>query len=142
MPVNNKEPQDPFGTWGSSTLAMSYSRTTYRCTTVGAAAFHFRVRNGNGWSHCARVTRVRCRTGGVAASRPASRYRTLETMSISERTISYQQSTAADPLTSTYRSSFRLRQPTVQPSFVLFFRSFDLLCMPSSAEANDGLTEK
>src|SRR2546430_13594066 len=36
---------------------MSYSRTTYRCTTIGAAAFHFRVRNGNGWSHCARITR-------------------------------------------------------------------------------------
>ena len=53
----NKEPQAPFGTWGSSTLAMSYSRTTYRCTTIGAAAFHFRVRNGNGWSHCARITR-------------------------------------------------------------------------------------
>jgi hypothetical protein len=51
------EPQAPFGTWGSSTLAMSYSRTTYRCTTIGAAAFHFRVRNGNGWSHCARITR-------------------------------------------------------------------------------------
>src|SRR5947199_8360281 len=127
---------------GFLVLATSYSRTACRRTTIGAAAFHFRVRNGNGWSHCARVTRVRCRTGGVAASRPASRYRTLETMSILERTISYQQSTAADPLTSTYRSSFRLRQPTVQPSFVSFFRSFDLLCMPSFAEANDGLTEK
>ena len=55
--LQNKEPQDPFGTWGSSTLAMSYSRTTYRCTTIGAAAFHFRVRNGNGWCHCARITR-------------------------------------------------------------------------------------
>jgi hypothetical protein len=53
----NKEPQAPFGTWGSSTLAMSYSRTTFRCTTIGAAAFHFRVRNGNGWYHCARITR-------------------------------------------------------------------------------------
>jgi hypothetical protein len=29
----NKETQDPFGTWGSLTLAMSYSRTTYRCTS-------------------------------------------------------------------------------------------------------------
>ena len=52
-----KEPQAPSGTWGSSTLAMSYSRTTYRCTTIGAAAFHFRVRNGNGWCHCAMITR-------------------------------------------------------------------------------------
>ena len=42
---------------GVSVLATSYSRTTYRCTTIGAAAFHFRVRNGNGWGHCARITR-------------------------------------------------------------------------------------
>ena len=34
-------------------LATTYSRTTYRCTTIGSAAFHFRVRNGNGWCHCA-----------------------------------------------------------------------------------------
>ena len=34
-------------------LAMTYSRTTYRSTTIGSAAFHFRVRNGNGWYHCA-----------------------------------------------------------------------------------------
>ena len=38
-------------------LATSYFRTTYRCTIIGAAAFHFRVRNGNGWDHCARITR-------------------------------------------------------------------------------------
>src|SRR5438309_6487099 len=44
-------------------LATSYSRTAYRCTTIGAAAFHCRVRNGNGWGHCAIVTRVRNRTG-------------------------------------------------------------------------------
>src|SRR5690349_8040002 len=39
------------------TLATSYFRTTYRGTIIGAAAFHFRVRNGNGWSHCAGITR-------------------------------------------------------------------------------------
>ena len=39
-------------------LATSYFRTTYRSTIIGAAAFHFRVRNGNGWGHCARITRV------------------------------------------------------------------------------------
>src|SRR5437762_9376219 len=55
---------------GFFVLATSYSRTACRRTTIGAAAFHFRVRNGNGWSHCARVTRVRCRTGGVVASKP------------------------------------------------------------------------
>src|SRR5712675_2626286 len=39
-------------------LATSYSRTACRRTTIGAAAFHFRVRNGNGWCHCAIVTRA------------------------------------------------------------------------------------
>jgi hypothetical protein len=45
--------------------------------------------------------------------------------------ISYQQSAAADPLTSTYRSSFRLRTAdgTTELRFVL--RSFVLLCGPS-----------
>ena len=52
---------------GFLVLATSYSRTAYRRTTIGAAAFHCRVRNGNGWDHCATVTRVRNRTGGFAA---------------------------------------------------------------------------
>src|SRR5947199_8351796 len=52
---------------GFLVLATSYSRTACRRTTIGAAAFHFRVRNGNGWGHCANVTRVRNRTGGFAA---------------------------------------------------------------------------
>ena len=38
-------------------LATTYSHKTYRLTTIGAAAFHFRVRNGTGWFHCALVTR-------------------------------------------------------------------------------------
>src|SRR5437773_12402433 len=42
---------------GLLVLATSYSRTAYRRTTIGAAAFHCRVRNGNGWCHCANVTR-------------------------------------------------------------------------------------
>ena len=50
-------------TTGHFVLAMSYSRAAYRRTTIGAAAFHFRVRNGNGWDHCAIITRVRNRTG-------------------------------------------------------------------------------
>src|SRR6516162_7069880 len=53
----NREPRLAFTDRGSLTLAMSYSRTTYRCTTIGAAAFHFRVRNGNGWCHCAMIIR-------------------------------------------------------------------------------------
>src|SRR5438128_856959 len=48
---------------GAFVLATSYSRTAYRRTTIGAAAFHFRVRNGNGWCHRAIITRVRNRTG-------------------------------------------------------------------------------
>ena len=52
---------------GHFVLATSYSRTAYRRTTIGAAAFHCRVRNGNGWCHCATITRVRNRTGGFAA---------------------------------------------------------------------------
>ena len=40
-------------------LATTYSRRTYRPTTIGAAAFHFRVRNGTGWFHHALVTRGR-----------------------------------------------------------------------------------
>ena len=40
-------------------LATTYSRGTYRPTTIGAAAFHFRVRDGNGWFHRAMVTRGR-----------------------------------------------------------------------------------
>src|SRR6266699_487909 len=52
---------------GRLILATSYSRTAYRRTTIGAAAFHCRVRNGNGRGHCAIITRVRNRTGGIAA---------------------------------------------------------------------------
>src|SRR6266480_3513454 len=48
---------------GHLVLATSYSRTACRRTTIGAAAFHCRVRNGNGWCHRAIVTRVRNRTG-------------------------------------------------------------------------------
>src|SRR5207248_11510634 len=48
-------------TTGHFTLATSYSRTACRRTTIGAAAFHFRVRNGNGWCHCATVTRTKQR---------------------------------------------------------------------------------
>ena len=52
---------------GFLVLATSYSRAAYRRTTIGAAAFHCRVRDGNGWGHCAIVTRVRNRTGSFAA---------------------------------------------------------------------------
>ena len=58
---------------GHFTLATSYSHTAYRRTTIGAAAFHFRVRNGNGWDHRASVTRVRSRTGGSLLSQRRGR---------------------------------------------------------------------
>src|SRR5205807_6970304 len=54
-PSEKKKPSpESFRSW---VLATSYSRTAYRRTTIGAAAFHCRVRNGNGWGHCASVTR-------------------------------------------------------------------------------------
>ena len=40
------------GDWQRPTFARPGCRTI-----IGAAAFHFRVRNGNGWGHCARITR-------------------------------------------------------------------------------------
>ena len=53
-----KPPQgDPAGV-GCKALAMTYSRMRMH-TTIGAAAFHFRVRNGIGWFHSAMVTRER-----------------------------------------------------------------------------------
>ena len=53
----NKRPVPCFRTKRGVTLATSYFRVTYRYTIIGAAAFHFRVRNGNGWCHCAGITR-------------------------------------------------------------------------------------
>jgi hypothetical protein len=112
-------------------LATSYSRTACRRTTIGAAAFHFRVRNGNGWDHCAIVTRVRNRTRGFAAAAATrARCRTLGTDCRSfKRTI--------DSLISTYRSSFRLRtaDATTKASFVL--RSF-VLSVCRSAKRGTG----
>ncbi len=45
-------------------LATTYSHRTYRPTTIGAVAFHFRVRNGTGWFHHALVTRGQPRLRG------------------------------------------------------------------------------
>mgnify|MGYP003694454009 CR=1 FL=1 len=53
----NKKPEHLVSKVLGVSSATSYSRATYRCTTIGAAAFHFRVRNGNGWGHCAIITR-------------------------------------------------------------------------------------
>ena len=145
-----KKPHRDMNPVGFLVLATSYSRTAYRRTTIGAAAFHFRVRNGNGWSHCARVTRVRNRTGisllgSDASARPNlwGQVRRLRLIALPNVKKNNQQSAAADPLTSTYRSSFRLRTAdgTTELRFVL--RSFDLLCSPSPCLSHgEGLTEK
>ena len=44
-------------------LAATYSHRTCRPNTIGAAAFHFRVRNGTGWFHRALATRSRASRG-------------------------------------------------------------------------------
>ena len=46
-------------------LATTYSRGAFRPTTIGAATFHFRVRNGTGWFHYALVTRGRVLRGYI-----------------------------------------------------------------------------
>lgn len=53
-----KEPRTFLSKMRGKYLATTYSHRTYRPTTIGAAAFHFRVRNGTGWFHCALVTRI------------------------------------------------------------------------------------
>jgi hypothetical protein len=54
-----------------------------------------------------------------------------------------QQPTAADPLTSTYRSSFRLMTADATTELRFVLRSFDLLCGPSPCLSHgEGLTEK
>ena len=39
-------------------LAATYSRRTYRTTTIGPAVFDGRVRNGNGSDHCGIATKI------------------------------------------------------------------------------------
>src|SRR6266496_4828023 len=134
---------------GFLVLATSYSRTACRRTTIGAAAFHFRVRNGNGWSHCARVTRVRNRTGisllcSDASARPNLWGQIRRLSSIAATKFQKEQSTinccrSADIYIQEFISA-ETADGTTELRFVL--RSFDLLCVPSFAEANDGLTEK
>ena len=77
FPGTKKVPGSDFSEPGIN-LATTYSHRTYRPTTIGAAAFHFRVRNGTGWFHRAVVTRGQSRmigTGTLAAlftARPLS----------------------------------------------------------------------
>lgn len=55
-------------------LATTYSHRTCRPTTIGAEAFHFRVRNGTGWFHLALVTRGQRWVDGVSCQRWDSGY--------------------------------------------------------------------
>jgi hypothetical protein len=99
---------------GHLVLATSYSRTAFRRTTIGAAAFHFRVRNGNGWCHYANVTRaekrLRCSTL-VAALRAATLvgavHRTALAIGVNRRYLKFRKNyqLSADSLASTYRFS-------------------------------------
>ena len=50
--------------FGCKALAMTYSCMRMH-TTIGAAAFHFRVRNGIGWCHSAMVARERVEGRGL-----------------------------------------------------------------------------
>ena len=87
---------------GVFVLATSYSRTAFRRTTIGAAAFHFRVRNGNGWCHHANVTRVRNRTGGWLLSQR----RKHEAESLGTSGFKFRKNTIfSGSLASTYRFS-------------------------------------
>ena len=52
---------------GKRALAMTYSRMRLH-TTIGAAAFHFRVRDGIGWCHSAMFTRERVEGRGLSGS--------------------------------------------------------------------------
>src|SRR6202795_365731 len=83
-----KRPGSLFPTSRAVILATSYSRTTYRRTTIGAAAFHFRVRNGNGWGHCAMITRDLTRISGqISADRCTGQARAAEPLSLKEQPI-------------------------------------------------------
>ena len=68
MPTLPKKEPGPDFSGPGIYLATTYSHKTYRLTTIGAAAFHFRVRNGTGWFHHALVTRGQFQGKTLAAS--------------------------------------------------------------------------
>jgi hypothetical protein len=131
---------------GFLVLATSYSRTTFRRTTIGAAAFHFRVRNGNGWGHCARVTRKLRRLAAQLSGElkisdcrlPIVRRRQRQRLQQSifkeqdfQSALANRKSAiSSGSLISTYRFQEVPRSATaatIRLRFVL--RSFDLLCL-------------
>ena len=58
--LHKKENPQPYG-WGFLGKAPGDDLLLHGLshTTIGAAAFHFRVRDGNGWDHSANFTRER-----------------------------------------------------------------------------------
>jgi len=58
-----KKPSTPLREWRVIVLAITYSHKACRPTTIGVAAFHFRVRDGTGWGRGAMVTRRPPRNG-------------------------------------------------------------------------------
>ena len=58
---------------GGNTLATPYSHMACRHTTIGAGAFHFRVRDGTGWGRPATATRGRAALGDLAVGDTSDR---------------------------------------------------------------------
>ena len=57
LEVRNEEASELMSSEASLKIpAATYSHGACRPTTIGAAVFHFRVRNGTGWGHCALAT--------------------------------------------------------------------------------------
>ena len=56
--INEKtEMQKHLGLSKKGSLAVTYSHTNVRCTTIGVTAFHFCVRNGNRWFYSTMAAR-------------------------------------------------------------------------------------
>ena len=134
---------------GFLVLATSYSRAACRRTTIGAAAFHFRVRNGNGWCHCATVTRIPSR---IFSARNSGEFKIshcrLQICLSAKSTTNFQRTFRPQIFncwfSDIYIQEFISAEDSRRYNFRLRFSlgSFALLCWPSLAYASEGLTEK
>jgi hypothetical protein len=140
---------------GLFVLATSYSRAAYRRTTIGAAAFHCRVRNGNGWCHCAIITRIKRRMFSPLNSGHC-KFQIVDLQIASQcdaatgaRSTSNFQRTRFQIInlqfkicncrfSEIYIQVFGILPPVTAAattSSEFYLKSFDLLCVPSSARA-------